>query len=198
MRRPLRSMRAAATVKKKTEPPIFCMTKRLRWRSMCSNSAPLRELRGGFGVDAIGDERRTDAVAGNVADQQVEMIVVERADQAEIAADGAHRMVVGVDVDAAPDDRSRRQALLHARGQSQILVHFPLAFFEAHVGVAQFRFGAFLVRMSVKVTMAKSRPSGSSSRRELTMTGMRPPSCSGRQIRNGFARFRRSIRPASK
>src|SRR5271170_2458349 len=42
MRRPGRSMRAAATVKKKTELPMLCMTKRLSWVSMASRAEPAR------------------------------------------------------------------------------------------------------------------------------------------------------------
>jgi hypothetical protein len=61
------------------------------------------ELRHHFGVDAIGDERGADAVAGNVADEQIEIVIVERTDQTEIAADGAHGMVEGFDAHAAPD-----------------------------------------------------------------------------------------------
>jgi hypothetical protein len=38
------------------------------------------QLRHHFGVDAIGDEGGADAVAGNVADQQIQVVIVERAD----------------------------------------------------------------------------------------------------------------------
>ena len=58
-------------VKKKTELPILCMTNLFNCRSMLSRAAPRLQLRHRFAVNAIGDERRTDAVAGNIADQQI-------------------------------------------------------------------------------------------------------------------------------
>ena len=137
-------MRAAASVKKKTELPMLCITKRLRCCSIAPSGALLCNCADRLGVDAIGDQRRADAVAGNVAHEQIQMVVIQRAHQAEIAADRAHRMKVGVDAQVAPDDRLRREALLHARGERQIFFDFPLALLELGVGVAQLRFGAFL------------------------------------------------------
>ena len=67
-----------------------------------------------------------------------------RRDQAEIAADGAHRLVKSFDGSASPHQTAGRQALLHARGQQQILFDFAMALFELHIHFAQRVFGALL------------------------------------------------------
>ena len=101
------------------------------------------DLRHGFGVDAIGDESRADAVAGNVADEEAKRIL-PRSDQAEITADGANGLIVCGDVNAAPGESCGRKALLDARGEQQILFDFLVALFELYVGFAQRVFGALL------------------------------------------------------
>jgi hypothetical protein len=91
-----------------------------------------------LGVDAIGHERRADTVAGNVADQQVQVVFVECADQSEVSADGAHRMVEGFDVHAAPHDGFGRQALLDACGKGKIFLDFLIAVLQLPVRDSQF------------------------------------------------------------
>src|SRR5579863_5919270 len=66
------------------------------------------------------------------------MVVVERADQPEIAADRPDGMKIGLHAHAAPDQRLRRQTLLHASRQRQVLLDFALTLFEFVVGVAEF------------------------------------------------------------
>ena len=101
------------------------------------------DLRHGFSVDAIGDESRADAVAGNVADEKAERILPRR-DQTEIAADGANGLIVGGNVDAAPGESCGREALLHAGGEQQVLFDFLVALFKLYVRFAQRVFGALL------------------------------------------------------
>ena len=74
-------------------------------------------------------ERRRDAVAGNVADQDVENIVVGR-DEPEITPDGSRRLVVRFNTRFAPLDAFRREALLHLRSEPEVFFDFPLALFE--------------------------------------------------------------------
>src|SRR5580692_4936031 len=62
------------------------------------------QLRHHFGVDAVGDERRADAVAGNIADEQIQIVIVERTHQPEIAADGANGVIESFDSHSAPDE----------------------------------------------------------------------------------------------
>ena len=103
------------------------------------------QLRHHFGVNPVGHQRGADAVAGNVANQQIQIAIVQRTDQAEIAADGTHRMIKSFHAHAAPHQRFRRKALLHARGELQIFLDFPVTLFEFLVYVAQFLFGALQI-----------------------------------------------------
>ena len=80
----------------------------------------------------------------DVADEQVEMMLIERAHQAEIASDGAHRMKVGVDSNTAPYNRLWRKALLNTSSQCQILFNFQLTLAQERVCIAKLRFGSFL------------------------------------------------------
>jgi hypothetical protein len=105
--------------------------------------APL-DLRHGFGVDAIGDERRADAVAGNIAHKKAERIVPRR-DEPEIAADCANGLIVGGDIDAAPGESGRCEALLNAGGEQEIFFDFAVALFEFFIRFAQRIFGALLL-----------------------------------------------------
>ena len=101
------------------------------------------DLRHRFGVNAIGHQGRADAVAGDVANHQTEMIGARR-DEPEISSDGAHRLVKSFDGDSSPDQISGRETLLHARRQQQILFDFAMALLELNVGFAQTQFGALL------------------------------------------------------
>jgi hypothetical protein len=102
------------------------------------------DLRHGFGVDAIGDEGRADAVAGNVADEKAERILPRR-DQSEVAANCANGLIVGGDIDAAPGESRGREALLHAGSEQKILFDFLVALFELYIRFAQGVFGALLL-----------------------------------------------------
>src|SRR5579862_3038811 len=102
------------------------------------------DLRHGFGVDAISDESRANAVAGNVADEEAKRIVPRR-DQSEIAADGANGLIVGGDVDAAPGESCGREALLDSGSEQQILFDFLVAFLKLHICFAQRVFSALLL-----------------------------------------------------
>ena len=123
----------------------------------------IAQLRGRFGVNAIGDQRRADAVSGNIADEQVQMFVIERAHQAEVAANRAHRMIVGVDTQARPT-RSTSAQDSAARGPRVLGPHRFRVCRSSSRTFASRNCASVLFRseMSVKVTMANSRPSGSS------------------------------------
>src|SRR5579862_762175 len=101
------------------------------------------DLRHGFGVDAIGDESRADAVAGNVANEKAERIV-PRSDEPKIAADGANGLIVRGDIDAAPRESCRSEALLDARGKQQVFFDFLVTLFELYIRFAQSVFSALL------------------------------------------------------
>src|ERR1700722_2712961 len=65
-------------------------------------------------------------------------------DQTKISADGADRLVKSFDGCASPHQAAGREALLHARGQQQILFDFAMALLELDVHVAQLILGALL------------------------------------------------------
>ena len=109
-----------------------------------AESSATFDLRHRLRVDAIGDKRGTDAVAGNVADKKTEGIVPWR-DQPEIAADRANRLIVRGNIDAAPAKSGGREALLDARGEQQIFFDFLVALFKLDVGFAESVFGALLL-----------------------------------------------------
>ena len=113
---------------------------------------------------------------GNIADQQVQIFAIERADQAEVAANGADRVKVGLDAQSAPDKRLRRKALLNTSGQREILFDFLLALFEAVIGVAQLSFGCFLIGNVGESDDGEIAAIGIFDARELMMTGRRLPS----------------------
>src|SRR5215470_8117014 len=99
------------------------------------------KLRNRFSVDPIGHQRRADAVAGYVADEQVQMLFFERADQPEVAANRARRIEAGRHPQPAPHQRFGRKALLYASRQRQVLFNLFLALLELLIG-----FGKLLVR----------------------------------------------------
>src|SRR6266851_4866570 len=103
------------------------------------------QVRSGFGVDAVRYQRGTDAVAGNITDEQTEVVLVQRIYQGEIAADGMHGMIEGVDAHGAPDQGSGCETVLDSGGEPQIFLDFHLAILEAHVGGAEFLFDAHLI-----------------------------------------------------
>src|SRR6202041_81600 len=67
-----------------------------------------------------------------------------RRNQPKISADGAHRLVKSLNRSAAPHQAARREALLHARGERQILFDFAMALLELNVHFAQRIFSTLL------------------------------------------------------
>src|SRR5215472_4999785 len=65
------------------------------------------------------------------------MLFFERADQPEVAANRAHRMIVGLHAQAAPHHRFGRKALLHASREREIFFDLFLARLELLVGLAK-------------------------------------------------------------
>src|SRR5713226_6603411 len=103
------------------------------------------QMRGCFGVDAVGDQRGTDAVAGNITDEQTEVLVVQRIYQGEVAADGVHGMIEGVNTHGVPDQRSGCEAVLDARSEAEIFLDFHLALPKFQIGRAKFLLDADLL-----------------------------------------------------
>src|SRR5260370_10107889 len=63
------------------------------------------QVRGRFGVDAVGDQRGTDAVAGDITDEQAEVVLVRRIYQGEIARDTRHPITRRTNPQGLPDTR---------------------------------------------------------------------------------------------
>jgi len=97
-----------------------------------------------FRINAVGNQRGADAVAGDIANHHIEVILVERCDQAEIAADRAHWVIERFDPYAAPNHGLRRETLLNARREHQIVFNLFLALFELRVRRAKVLFSGFL------------------------------------------------------
>src|SRR5437870_1856212 len=76
------------------------------------------QVRSRFGVDAVRYQRGTDAVAGNITDEQAEVVLVQRIYHGEVAADGMHGMIEGVDAHGAPDQGSRCETVLDSSGEA--------------------------------------------------------------------------------
>src|SRR6202011_5988440 len=70
-------------------------------------------LRHGLGINSVGYQRGADAVPGNVANHNAE-IIFSRSHQAEISADSTYRLIKRFDTAIAPDDALGREALLTA------------------------------------------------------------------------------------
>src|SRR4029077_14869618 len=71
------------------------------------------KLRHCFGINPIGHQGRADAVAGHVAHHDTQ-VIIPWSDQAEITADGSHWLIKSFHAAIAPNNTSRREALLHA------------------------------------------------------------------------------------
>src|SRR5215467_215231 len=103
------------------------------------------KLRNRFSVDPIGHQCRADAVAGYVADEQVQMLIFERADQAEVAANRAHRIVVGLHPQPAPRQRFGSKALLYASRERKIFFNLFPTLLEMLVGFGKLLLSEFLL-----------------------------------------------------
>ncbi len=97
-------------------------------------------------VDAVRNQRGADAVPGDITNQEVEVIFVQRGDQTKIAANRACRMVERFNAYAAPDHALWREALLNARREGQIIVDLLLALLEQRVRRAKVVFSGLLFR----------------------------------------------------
>ena len=146
MQRPPRSSRAAAAREKKGRAADALQHETIELAKHLTERRAAAHFREDFGVEAVGHQRRADAVARDVAHEQREVFVVLRAHQAEIAADRAHGIEERFDAHAAPDDGLRREALLHARGQREIFLDFLVALLELRVGLAELLLRALLFR----------------------------------------------------
>ena len=118
-------------------------------------------------------------MAGNVAHEKIQMIGIEGAHETEVAANRAHRKIERFHVEAAPDERFRREALLHASSEGEVFFNFFLPLFEEFVRGAQLLFGAFLLGNI-----------GKTDDREGAAVGVFQASCAGnhRQLRSAFCR----------
>src|SRR6266851_10071286 len=103
------------------------------------------QVRSRFGVDAVGDQRGTDAVAGDITDEQADVVLVRRIYQGEIAADRVHGIIEGINAHGVPDQGSGCEAVLDARSEPQIFVDFHLTLPKLHIGGAEFLFGTNLL-----------------------------------------------------
>src|SRR6266852_778322 len=104
------------------------------------------QVRSRLGVDSVRHQRGTNAVTGNITDEQAEMVLVQRIYEGEVAADGVHGMIESINAHAVPGQGLRRQAALHPCGKPQVFLDLHLAILELHVGGAEFFFGAYLLR----------------------------------------------------
>src|SRR3989449_10982503 len=66
---------------------------------------------------SVGDESGADAVAGDIADQYIQVFFFEWSDQAEVAADSVRWLIESVGAQASPEDGFWCQALLHSGRQ---------------------------------------------------------------------------------
>src|SRR5262249_53541589 len=88
------------------------------------------EMGNRFGIDAVSNKGGADAVSGNVAHEKIQVVRVKGADQAEISADCADRVVESLDFEAAPAERLGREALLYTCREREVFFDFLLALFE--------------------------------------------------------------------
>src|SRR6267154_2084385 len=56
-----------------------------------------------LGVDSVRDQGGTNSVAGNVTDEQANVLAILRVHQREVASDRMHRVIKGVDAQSVPD-----------------------------------------------------------------------------------------------
>ena len=56
-----------------------------------------------LGVDTVRDQGGTNSVAGNITDEQANVLAILRVHQREVASDGMHSVVERVDAQSVPD-----------------------------------------------------------------------------------------------
>ena len=122
-------------------------------------------------------------MAGNVADEQANLMAILRPHQREVAADGMDSLVERVDVQSIADLGFGYEAFLgDAQRVSRILFDFLLTFLKS-LSVFVMQSSSATRRpapeISVNVTISKVFPDFTKTR-ELMMTGRRLPSFRGR------------------
>ena len=86
----------------------------------------------GFGVNAVGHERRTYAVPRHVAHKKAKKLVATGENHAEVTANRTSRAVVSLDGDVIPNQAARCEGLLDARSEREFGFNFHLALFKQH------------------------------------------------------------------
>src|ERR1700722_2475177 len=107
--------------------------KRVQSTEHLSERRPIPELRDRFRIDTVGEESGADAVAGNIANQQIQVFFFEWSDQPEVATDSVRWLVVSVDTQASPVDGFWGHALLYSCRQYKVLLNLFLMRFEPRV-----------------------------------------------------------------
>src|SRR5271157_4051282 len=85
-------------------------------------------------------------MAGNIPHQYIEVFFFEWSDQAKVAADSVCWLVESVNTQTSPEERFRRQALLHSGRKRQVLLNLSLMLFEPPVCCSELLFRTFLFR----------------------------------------------------
>jgi hypothetical protein len=97
-----------------------------------------------FGVNAVCNERRSDAVARDIAHKQIQVLVIQRTNKTKVSPDCPHGQIERFDLNTAPTDRFRLEALLNAGREGQILFNFLLVLLKAGISRTKVLFGIFL------------------------------------------------------
>jgi hypothetical protein len=113
-----------------------------------------------FGVNPVGHERRTDAVARHVAHEQAEEFVAMRKSHAEVTAKGVRRAVIGLNGEIVPNHAAWYERFLDARSEREFILNFLLTLLQERIGLAKLLFNPFWALMSVRIRITYSRPSG--------------------------------------
>ena len=103
------------------------------------------EVRSRLAVDSVRDQRGTDAVTGNITNEQAEVLMVLRIHQGEVASNRVHGMIEGVDAHGVPDLGSRYETPLDPRGEPQVFLDFHVTVLKLLVGGAESLLGSHLL-----------------------------------------------------
>src|SRR3984957_15153607 len=107
--------------------------KRVQSTEHISESLQISELPDRFRIDTVSEESGADAVAGNIANQQIQVLFIEWSDQPEVTADSVRWLVESVDTQASPVDGFWGHALLYSGRQHKVLLNLFLMRFEPRV-----------------------------------------------------------------
>src|SRR5215471_15264430 len=88
------------------------------------------ELMERFGVNAVGHERRTNAMTRHVAQQDGQNFIAVWEDHAKVTADGTRGTVVAFDRNIVPNQALWCERLLDTRSHREFRLHFPVALFQ--------------------------------------------------------------------